>query len=569
MKRTLLIRPTLWHCHAVLALSIALVSAASLEVTPDEMEKIEKAIPRRPVVKPAKPRCLLIFTRNVGYGGHPSMAHASEAFSMMGRRTGAFDTVVSDDPSLFERDSLHRFDAVFFNNTVGNCFTNSNLRSNLMEFVTGGGGILGVHGASVAFTHWPGATEDWPEFGYLIGGRGANHKASDEKVWMTVENPGNPLTAMFDSQGFSYRDEFFRVHDPYSRRRVRVLLSMDTNRMDFSAGKALGNCYRADSDYAVAWIRSHGRGRSFYSTIAHNPSVFWDPIMLEFYLAAVQFALGDLDVPTTPSAWLTPAVRAQEKLGWSLGIEAYTFHQSTMFEAIEQSARLGVPYIGGLSFQTVAEDLPKKFEPDLTDQDLARVRMKLHETGLRLLTYYIQDIPADEASCRRVFEFGRKMGIETFISEPKPEALPVIDRFCQEYGIRVGLHNHDAKASPAYWCPERLLEACEGRSSMIGAAVDIGYWMREGIDPIKGIEKLGHRLLTLQLHDLHESGPGGHDVPWGSGVARVDKILEGLKRSGASPTMIGLEYSRNFLSSLPEVEQSVRYYNQTVLNLVP
>jgi hypothetical protein len=39
----------------------------------------------------------------------------------------------------------------------------------------------------------------------------------------------------------------------------------------------------------------------FYSTIGHNPYVFWDKPMLEFYQAAIQFALGDLPAPTAPS----------------------------------------------------------------------------------------------------------------------------------------------------------------------------------------------------------------------------------------------------------------------------
>ena len=42
-------------------------------------------------------------------------------------------------------------------------------------------------------------------------------------------------------------------------------------------------------------------------------------------------------------------------------------------------------------------------------------------------------IPGDEAGCRKVFEFGRKMGIETFISEPPPESLDVIERFCDGF----------------------------------------------------------------------------------------------------------------------------------------
>ena len=79
---------------------------------------------------------------------------------------------------------------------------------------------------------------------------------------------------------------------------------------------------------------------------------------------------------------------------------------------------------------------------------MRQVRLKLDAAGVRLLTYYIQDIPGDEAGCRKVFEFGRKIGIETFMSEPKPEALDTIEKFCDDYDINVALHNHDAKASP-------------------------------------------------------------------------------------------------------------------------
>jgi type 1 glutamine amidotransferase len=80
-----------------------------------------------------------------------------------------------------------------------------------------------------------------------------------------------------------------------------VLLSIDTEKTDMRQGQSYGKVDRPDNDYALAWVRSHGKGRVFYSTIGHNPYVFWDKRMLEFYLAAIQFALGDLEAPTAPS----------------------------------------------------------------------------------------------------------------------------------------------------------------------------------------------------------------------------------------------------------------------------
>jgi len=543
------------------------VRAAETAAGSNERDLIEAAIPARAFAQPRKPRKLLIFDRNVNYGGHASIPTANLAFELMGRKTGAFTTVVSRDPEVFRPESLRQFDAVFFNNNVGNLFTDPALRQSLLEFVYGGGGMMGVHGTSVAFTQWPGAVEDWPEFGLMLGARGAFHRASDEHVYIKLDDPTHPISQALGGRDFDYRDEFFRAQDPFSRKRVRVLFSIDNDKTDFKQDPRFTKPERADGDFALAWVRNYGRGRTFYCTIAHNPYVFRDPKLLPFYLAAAQFVLGDLPAPTIPSASLTPAIRAQEKLGWRLGIEAYTFHKYTLFEAIEKTAALGLPFMGGLSFQKVSDSIPRNFEPGLSDDELRQVRLKLDSAGVRMLTYFIQDIPGDEAGCRNVFEFGRKIGIETFMSEPKPEALGTVEKFCDAYDINVALHNHDAEASPVYWQPAGILKACEGRSKRIGACPDLGYWMRSGIDPLEGLRQLKDRVITVHMHDLHAPGTDGHDVPWGTGVGNSEAILKELHQLGIRPTMFGIEYAYNWLESMPDVAKCVTFFNQVSLAL--
>lgn len=527
----------------------------------DDRARVEAAIPARAPAKPLRPRKLLIYDANVNYGGHGSIPTANLAFTLMGRKTGAFETVVSRDPAVFAAESLKQFDAVFFNNTVGNLFEDRTLRRNVAEFITRGGGLMGVHGTSVGFTRWPGAEEDWPEFGLMIGGRGASHLDAEEKVHVRVEEPDHPLTQAFDGKDFEWSDEFFRVGEPYSRGRVRVLLSIDNERSAKLQGKDRVQEFREDDDYALAWIGSHGRGRTFYSTMAHHPRDFWDPRLLRFYLAAAQFVLGDLPASSIPSARLTPALRAQEKLGWRLGLEAYTLHRVSLFEMIDRAVELGIPYVGGLSFQRVGGGIEKNLDPQLSDDEIEQVRIKLEQAGLRMLTYFIQEIPGDEAGCRQVFEFARKLGIETFMTEPKLEALDTIERFCDEYDIKVGLHNHDRNASPNYWSPEAILKACKGRSKRMGACADVGYWMRGGIDPIAGVRKLGDRLITIQMHDLHELSPQGRDVPWGTGAGNTEKLIMEMHRRKIRPVMFGLEYSDKFDDNMAEVRQCAEFFN--------
>ena len=274
-------------------------------VTPEQKALIEKAVPTEAIVTPKKARKLLIFDINADYGGHGAIPYANYAFTLMGQKTGAFEAVVSRDPQVFRSDSLKQYDAIFFNNNVGNIFSDPQLRQNVANFVKYGGGLMGVHGTTAAFLNWSGpnaGTDDWPEFGEMIGGRGANHREPDEKIFVKVEEPDHPLLKFFPKDGFEYQDEFFRVSDPYSREKQRVLLSIDKEKTNLDRAPYTGVKERADEDYALAWVKSYGQGRCFYSTIAHSPKVFWDPAMLRFYLAAAQFVLGDLDAPTLPSA---------------------------------------------------------------------------------------------------------------------------------------------------------------------------------------------------------------------------------------------------------------------------
>jgi sugar phosphate isomerase/epimerase len=193
--------------------------------------------------------------------------------------------------------------------------------------------------------------------------------------------------------------------------------------------------------------------------------------------------------------------------------------------------------------------------------------MKMESVGVRMPVYYAQTIPSDEAACHNLFEFGNKMGIETFICEPKAEQLDLLDKLANEYSINIGIHNHGPDISPNTWRPEMVLALCEGRSKRIGAAPDLGYWLRLGIDPIESVRLLKDRIISIQMHDLHELTPQGHDVPWGSGTGKAREFFQELHRHGIKPTMIGIEYSRDWLESMPKLAECIKFFNATTLEL--
>jgi type 1 glutamine amidotransferase/sugar phosphate isomerase/epimerase len=275
-------------------------------VNEEERRRIEQALPARAPAQPKKPRKLLVIDLNVGsIGGHPSIPYANLAVELMGKRTGAFTATFSNDPGLFTLERLREFDAVFLNNAQGNVFETPESREAFSAYIRGGGGLVANHSVTVLST-------DWDEFGEILGARGAAHRVSDERVTVRLEEPQNPLNAAFGGKSFEFADEFFRFRSPYSRAKVRVLQTIDVAETDMNQGRCTSQCERADEDYAVSWIRSYGKGRVFYTTLGHGPAVFWDARMLEMFLAAIQFACGDLAVDASPD--LDAAARIFEGL---------------------------------------------------------------------------------------------------------------------------------------------------------------------------------------------------------------------------------------------------------------
>jgi hypothetical protein len=89
-------------------------------------------------------------------------------------------------------------------------------------------------------------------------------------------------------------DEIFQFRAPYARDRVRVLLSIDTERTDMNPSRRFLPERARDRDFPVSWVRRYGEGRVFYCSLGHNPQTFWNPAILRHYLAGIQYALGDL-----------------------------------------------------------------------------------------------------------------------------------------------------------------------------------------------------------------------------------------------------------------------------------
>lgn len=309
MKHRLLLQTaTLTVIISVFLAGVTIGEYAKKEVviSPGEREKITNAVTKKAPASPQKPRKLLVVTLNVRDRkerlGHVSINYGNYAIEQMGKITGAYETVFSNDISVFKRENLSQFDAICFNNTVGVLFEDEGLKESLLDFVRSGKGFIGIHAAGATFVQWP-VYDQWPEFGEMLGGyeNGGHPWKPDETITLKLDDPTHPINAVFKGKGFQINDEVFQFQKPYSRDKLHVLLSIDTDKTDMSMERRILPERRADKDLAISWVRSYGKGRVFYSSLGHNKEIFWNGPVLEHFLAGIQFALGDLEADTTPS----------------------------------------------------------------------------------------------------------------------------------------------------------------------------------------------------------------------------------------------------------------------------
>jgi type 1 glutamine amidotransferase len=297
----------------VAARSPAQDKATKPAVKEDAVRKIEAALPESAPAKPAKARKLLVFTLATGYV-HSSIPVGAKAFELMGQKTGAYDTVISSDPSMFEEDKLKQFDAVLLISTTGEGFGlrpgdfaklpaekqayYERLRKNLLDFVGRGKGLMGIHAAGDS-------AYEWREYGKLIGGYFHSHPFY--KITMKLDDPTSPINAAFKGKEYKIEDEIYvfreepysrrypNLEEPFSRDRLHILLSIDTEKSGIKSGP------RKDNDYAVSWIHQVGSGRVFYCSLGHRDETYFNPTIMQHYLAGLQYVLGDLKADATPS----------------------------------------------------------------------------------------------------------------------------------------------------------------------------------------------------------------------------------------------------------------------------
>jgi hypothetical protein len=229
---------------------------------------------------------------------HDSISAAMAAVYDMGKESGLWDTMLRTDTELLTKKdfggrnakNLNYFDVIVFASTTGELDMDDQQKKDMMSFIHDDGkGFVGIHAA--LDTNYK-----WPEYGEMIGGW------FDQHPWMTFnapiinEAPDFPAVRHFP-HAFTKYDEIYQPKE-WSRDKVNVLLSLDSSKLDYNNPRV----HRQDHDFAVAWSKSYGKGRVFYSTLGHTEESWDDPDIKKMYFEAIKWALYMTDGSTESHA---------------------------------------------------------------------------------------------------------------------------------------------------------------------------------------------------------------------------------------------------------------------------
>ena len=249
---------------------------------------------------PHRKRVLAWIDVSNGYQ-HDSISHAVATIERLGYETGAYDTFIrtdskmitkgtvrgSDGQPLLYSKNLNDFDAIFFFGVREIDLTPAQ-KADLLSFVHDDGkGFVSAHAGATAFF-------SWPEFGEMVGGRFDEHPWGIIDAPVLVEDPAFPGMADLP-RTFEHVDEYYQIKD-FSRLQARVLLRLDVSHLSLD-GPLI---HHKDADFPLAWAKTYGKGRVYYSALGHDPSNWDERAVQQMYFEALRWALRLTDAELTP-----------------------------------------------------------------------------------------------------------------------------------------------------------------------------------------------------------------------------------------------------------------------------
>lgn len=220
-----------------------------------------------------RPKKLLVVTVTKGWR-HDSIPAAERMLKRLADESGAFavDYARTDDELKAKTTAaaLKGYDGVFFAQTSGDIPLAD--PAAFLAWIKSGRAFVGMHSATDTFPGFPPYIE-------MIGGQFESHPPEHITVRCNVEDTSHPATSSL-GKTFTARDEIYILKN-FDRARVHTLVSLDKHPGTGAPGY-----------FPLAWNRTYGRGRVFYTALGHRTDVIESDWYGRHILGGVRWALG-------------------------------------------------------------------------------------------------------------------------------------------------------------------------------------------------------------------------------------------------------------------------------------
>jgi len=251
--------------------------------------------------------------------------------------------------------------------------------------------------------------------------------------------------------------------------------------------------------------------------------------------------------------------------GFTVGVQTYSFRNFNLEQALQRTADLGVRNV----------ELYRQHVPlDSTDAQIKAVKNLLTKNNITPVAFGVERFTKDAAANRRLFEFGRNLGIRYFSADPDPDSFDSLDKLVAEFNIGIAIHPHGPEGNNRlhrWYSADVILAAVKNHHRLIGTCLDTGHLIRSAqaphnrkLDPADQIRQMGARNFGLHLKD-HDNTKRV-DVVYGRGSLDVPAVLRAL-REVKFMGYIAVEYEANPNNPSPDMRACLDVFREAVRKL--
>jgi len=195
----------------------------------------------------------------------------------IGDRSGGWETTLTTSVDSFDVDNLRNYDAVMFY-TTGELPLTEVQKQGLSSWLKAGHGFIGVHSATDTFY-------TWPEYHKIVGGYFACHPLAPGSQCRS----GGPQRQDRAVPGSSFKisDEIYQIDDFLDSNQVLLQL------VSMSVDRTKPCTHTRYYGWPLAWTRSYGKGRVFYTALGHETAVWKSEQFQQLLQNGIEWTMHD------------------------------------------------------------------------------------------------------------------------------------------------------------------------------------------------------------------------------------------------------------------------------------